>query len=426
MNYLDIVAISIGGALLLLMSIGIAFSALAPALDKWDRRYLIILFSIQLICVASCFVDAIAYENPEMVLLEKIIYFLGFFFLLPLMIMPTIFLTHKCGASVRSSPLFKIILGLSVIYFGFIIAAQFGDFFYTVTPDSVFIRGKLFPLLISPLALIAVLNFIDAIIKRKKLLKRYFVSSMVYLPPLAATLIVHMFYWFEFFVLLGVALWALTILALALQENMEEHVRQQREIANQRASILVLQMRPHFIYNTMTSIYCLCDQDPKKAKQVTLDFTTYLRKNFAAIASEGSVPFVDELEHTRAYLAVEQAQFEDVLFVEFNTPHTAFRLPPLTLQPIVENAVKHGLNESKDPIHVYVATEKEENANVIIVEDDGPGLKKTDSDSPHIALKNIRQRLEMTCKGSLEISSRDGGGTRVKIVIPLSSSNENE
>ena len=169
----------------------------------------------------------------------------------------------------------------------------------------------------------------------------------------------------------------------------------------------------------MTSIYYLCDQDSAKAKQVTLDFTTYLRKNFAAIASDTAVPFAEELEHTRAYLSVEQAQFEDSLFVEFDTPNTMFRLPPLTLQPIVENAVKHGMKESSAPIHIRVITRKTDATNEIIVEDDGPGFRPSDDNEPHIALDNIRQRLEMMCKGTLAISSREGGGTIVKVTIPL-------
>ncbi|WP_294492173.1 sensor histidine kinase, partial [uncultured Ruminococcus sp.] len=117
---------------------------------------------------------------------------------------------------------------------------------------------------------------------------------------------------------------------------------------------MVLQMRPHFIYNSMMAIYYLCKLDADKAQQVTLDFTTYLRRNFAAIASENTVPFKDELEHTRAYLALEQAQFEDRLFVSFDTKHTMFRVPPLTLQPLVENAVKHGMDPDGDPLSISV------------------------------------------------------------------------
>ena len=221
------------------------------------------------------------------------------------------------------------------------------------------------------------------------------------------------------FVVFDMALFALIMYGLILSDSVEQYTRQQREIAHQRASIMVLQMRPHFIYNSMLGIYYLCDQDPEKAKEVTLNFTTYLRKNFAAIASEDTVSFVDELEHTRAYLAVEQAQFEDSLSVDFDTPITMFRIPPLTLQPIVENAVVHGLRGSNAPIHISVVTRRTDTSNEIIVEDNGPGFAATDNNEPHIALNNIRQRLEMMCRGTLTISLREGGGTQVKVTIPF-------
>lgn len=202
-----------------------------------------------------------------------------------------------------------------------------------------------------------------------------------------------------------------------LYDQIEQYMKQQREIAHQRVSIMVLQMRPHFIYNAMMSIYYLCAKDSKKAQQVTLDFTTYLRKNFTAIASEDTVPFSDELEHTRAYLAVEQVQFEDSLSVEYDTPHKEFRLPPLTLQPIVENAVKHGMDPEYAPLCISIRTRKTDSGSEIVVEDNGHGFSPTDESEPHIALANIRNRLEMMCGGKMIISPREGGGTIVKVLI---------
>jgi LytS/YehU family sensor histidine kinase len=181
---------------------------------------------------------------------------------------------------------------------------------------------------------------------------------------------------------------------------------------------MVLQMRPHFIYNTLTSIYCLCGQDPGKAQQVVMDFTTYLRKNFTAVASDALIPFSSELEHTRAYLAVEQAQYAKSLFVKYDTPHTFFRLPPLTLQPVVENAIKHGRDPDAGPLHIFVQTRKTENGSEITVSDDGCGFVPADGDNGHIALNNIRQRLEMMCRGKLEVAPREGGGTTVTLTIP--------
>ena len=89
--------------------------------------------------------------------------------------------------------------------------------------------------------------------------------------------------------MLCMVLFGLVMFGLILADNMDQFMHQQREIAMQKASINVLQMRPHFIYNTMMSIYYLCKQDPDKAQQVTLDFTSYLRKNFTAIASEETI-----------------------------------------------------------------------------------------------------------------------------------------
>ena len=235
---------------------------------------------------------------------------------------------------------------------------------------------------------------------------------------MTAALFIHILIDVFAFIDISLALSALSMYGLILSDQIERNQRYQQEIAHQRASIMVLQMRPHFIYNTMTSIYCLCNQDPQKARQVVLDFTTYLRKNFTAIASADPIPFSAELEHVRAYLAVEKAQYEDSLFVEYDTPHTMFRVPPLTLQPIVENAVKHGRDPYAGPFHISIRTRKTDSASEITVSDNGSGYDPADDSEPHIALNNIRQRLEMMCGGELTITPNDGGGTVVRVTIP--------
>lgn len=184
--------------------------------------------------------------------------------------------------------------------FRFYAVARFTDVFFYVTPDNGFVRGPLLALSLMPMAAMLIVNIVGVIRRRKKLSKKYFSGLLLYLIPMTLTMILHVFIAIEIFVVSGMALFALIMYGLILSDNVEHYMNQQREIANQRANIMVLQMRPHFIYNTMTSIYYLCDQDPQLAKQVTMDFTTYLRKNFAAIASEDTIPFAEELEHTRA------------------------------------------------------------------------------------------------------------------------------
>ena len=213
------------------------------------------------------------------------------------------------------------------------------------------------------------------------------------------------------------------MLIFIITDNMEQYVNEREENARAQASIKVLQMRPHFIYNTMTSIYYLCEQNPKKAMETIDNFTNYLRKNFSAIAKNGTIPFRDELEHVRAYLAIEKVRFEGKLFVEFDTPHTNFRIPPLTLQPIIENSIKYGVDPELEPLYITVQTNETDNGSEIIVIDNGPGFDETGNTDdigrePHIAIGNIRERLSMMCGGTISFSIRDEGGTVVRIRIP--------
>lgn len=420
MAWYNLVVYAVFITIILLTVLGIVFTLLIPVVDKWNKRYLVVLFSFQFICMIICLMADIAYGNPDLISFEKAVVYFEFLFLTIIITMPSIFLSHYAGEEIKNGLLVKLSMVFAITHVAILTIGQFTDVIYYVTPNNEFIRGPLFPILMFPLLTILILDIIGVFVLRKRIAKGYFVAFLIYLPPLAVITLLHMFLSVEYLFVFAVGLWAATILIIVVNENSKEFLRQQQEIVNQKANILILQMRPHFIYNTMTSIYYLCDQDSKKAKQVTYDFTTYLRKNFAAIVSAEVIPFEDELEHAHAYLAVEQAQFEDSLFVDFDTPYTSFKLPPLTLQPIVENAVKHGMTSSNDPIHISVKTRKTENAIEIIVEDDGPGYKPKDDNEPHIALNNIRQRLEMMCKGKLEIFSGNKSGTKVKITIPYS------
>lgn len=118
--------------------------------------------------------------------------------------------------------------------------------------------------------------------------------------------------------------------------------------------------------------------------------------------------------------SVEQALYNNSLLVDYDTPHTLFRIPPLTLQPIVENSVKHARNPYIGPLRISIQTKKTDYGSEIIVKDSGRGFDPARDSEPGIVLDNIRQRLEMMCGGSLKIMSRDGGGTVVTVTIPNS------
>ena len=416
-DWMYIVDYLLVGALLTMMAIGIALSSFMPALDKWNKRFFITLFSLLFLCAVTCLLDLIFYDDPTKAATERVVYIFESLFMAVPIFMPTIFLLHCLHEKVKRNVLFYAMAALLCVYFAFLIVAQFTDVFYYVTPDNRFFYGPLYVLSLVPLVLIMLLNIAGIIIRRKKLSKKHFTALLIYLLPMTAAIILHMFVSVELFVIFGMALFAMIMFGLILSDNMEQYAKQQQEIAHQRANVMVLQMRPHFIYNTMTTIYYLCKQDADKAQQVTLDFTDYLRQNFTAIASEDTVPFADELRHTQSYLAVEKAQHEDMLVVEYDTPYTHFRVPPLTLQPLVENAVKHAMDPNAAPLHITVRTKKTDAGVLITVEDNGRGFDPNDTSKPHPALDNIENRLKQQCGGTLKIDSAPGC-TTVTIIIP--------
>jgi sensor histidine kinase YesM len=167
----------------------------------------------------------------------------------------------------------------------------------------------------------------------------------------------------------------------------------------------------------------LCKNHSPRTLQVLENFMDYLQANFTAVAADKPIPFSDELKHTKAYLAVESARRDELLSVTYDTPHTDFSLPALTLQPIVENAVKHGSGNERFRLEVLIRTAKTADGSEITVEDNGPGFAavpdaQSDAKETHVGLANVRERLELMCGGSLSIDSGPEGGTAVTIRIP--------
>lgn len=408
----------LSGASLLLMMLGLLLALLSPGLERWSRRFFVALFSLMILCVAVGLAAQVFALSPEQMAKAKLTLFAESLIAAVLPPLLTVYLLHSCGEPWRKNKLFDGMLGLWLIYFILLTVTQFTTFIYYFTPDNRYFRGPWYPLLLTPPVAMMAVNLFALLKRRKKLTRRQLAALLVYVTVPMAAMVLQMFFYGLYIIGLGMAIASLFMFVFIFTDHIDQYLRQQREIAHQRSSIMVLQMRPHFIYNTMTSIYYLCDKDPKKAQQVTLDFCTYLRKNFTAIVSEELIPFPEELEHTRAYLAVEQAQFEYNLFIDYGTPHTHFSLPPLTLQPIVENAVKHGLDPDAEPLLISIRTRKTPSGSEITVADNGRGYHPADDSEPHMALKNIRERLEMMCGGSLAITPNEGGGTVVTVTIP--------
>ena len=419
MTYWDTaLGFSIISAAFLLSVMGLWLTAIMPGFARWDKRFFLSYFTVFILCCLSCLADVILSDAPIPRAVLHVVAVLECLFLSLPLPMLTAFLLHFCGEDLRRSRLLHVVLGLWATFLALFVGVSLISSFSYIGSDKWYYFGPGNPLPLLPLCLIPLLNVVGLIRRRRQLSRKAFLAFLVATLPMAGTMLPQPIVDVSLFIDISCVLCALAMYSLILSDQIERDLRFQRELAQQRANVMVLQMRPHYIYNTLMCIYSLCNLDPQKARQTTLDFTNYLRKNFNAVASEAPIPFSEELEHTRAYLAVEQASFEDMLIVEFDTPFTRFRLPPLTLQPIVENAVKHGLSAESGPLHICIRTRCTDVGAEIVVEDTGPGFDPTDEEKPHTALKNIQQRLEMMCDGTMAIEPRSGGGTRVSLTIP--------
>ena len=191
------------------------------------------------------------------------------------------------------------------------------------------------------------------------------------------------------------------------------------ELTETRISTMMSQIRPHFIYNTLGSIEQLCDLDPKKAGELVHDFAKYLRGNFGELDNPKPILMSKEMEHVRHYVSIENVRFPDMTFT-FEMNSDDFEIPALTIQPIVENAIKHGLMKLQKGGTIRVVSYETDTHYCVSVMDDGVGFDTTRllDERKHVGIRNIRERLKAMVNGSLEIESAVGVGTKVLVQIP--------
>lgn len=220
-----------------------------------------------------------------------------------------------------------------------------------------------------------------------------------------------------------------------MEERRKRHVQQEKlaisekELMESRVNGMLLQISPHFIYNTLGTIDSLCDEDAAQAQQLIRKFSRYLKNNYQDLTREPMIPFQEELEHLKLYLSIEQVRFPN-LNIRYEIDAEDFRIPSQSIQPLVENAVRHGTGKRRRGAGTITIRSKEEpDAWIIDIEDDGAGFaQEVDTDAAglqipddsrrHIGISNVSKRISMLCAGTVHIRSIPGEGTVCTIRIP--------
>ncbi|WP_448910122.1 sensor histidine kinase [Holdemania massiliensis] len=325
----------------------------------------------------------------------------------------------KLTAKARRSFLTVAALLCAVQIFFAVLSPWTGAFFRIT--ENGYQRGALFAIS-QGVPLFCYLSFTYLVILcRKKLTRRelFFFLLYIFIPLVAGVL--QMFFRGIAVLNVGVTL-ALLLIFVNIQSERDLLMKQQeKELMESRIEIMLSQIQPHFLYNALTTISQLCDADPKQAKEAIHDFACFLRGNMDALKSKAPIPFEQELYHAENYLALEQQRFQDRLRIVYEITARDFSIPSLTLQPIVENAVRHGVLKREEGGQIIIRTEETDQAFIVRVADDGPGISNdsiTGDSQSHIGIENVRSRLAILCQGILTLQSKEGMGTIVTVVIP--------
>ncbi|HPE95044.1 MAG TPA: histidine kinase [Bacillota bacterium] len=195
----------------------------------------------------------------------------------------------------------------------------------------------------------------------------------------------------------------------------------EKNAAKNRLAVMLAQLQPHFLFNMLSSIVYLCDEDPAQARETTMIFSEYLRGNIKALKTEYPIPFVEELRHLKAYLTLEKIRFNNKLDVVYNIEADDFCVPAVVTLLLAQNAVFHGLCSKDDGGTLTIASREYNDRFEVIISDNGVGFdtehvpKSKDSQS---GIQGIRARIEAQTGGTLLIQSKINFGTKATVVIP--------
>ncbi|MGN0413994.1 MAG: sensor histidine kinase [Agathobacter sp.] len=314
-----------------------------------------------------------------------------------------------------------------------VIVNLFTGTFYSFDADNFYYRTGNYYILMLIGLVGSMLNTMFLIINAKNFSPKMFWSLLSYLVLPTASGAFQLFHYGISLINISMGLSLLFIFFSWMMDRVERQARQEtqlmeqkakmaeqeREIANMQQDLMLSQIQPHFLYNSLTAIAQLCESNPTRAKTATISFADYLRGNMDALKSKEPIPFSKELEHIENYLYLEQIRFGKDLEVIYDIETVDFRVPVLSVQPLVENAVKHGIKRRGT---VVIRSMDLPDAYEVEIIDDGIGFRQnrqqTEDGRSHIGIQSVRSRLKEMCNGELSYVDTPGGGTTAIVRIP--------
>ena len=305
-------------------------------------------------------------------------------------------------------------LSLFLVFVLLDIVNIFARFFFTAEGGE-YVRAKTMIISQGYQLVLFVIIFFVAVLNKKLNLREKIAFALYCFIPLATVILQNIFKGYA----IAYAGIILAVEVLFFFINVEKNIEiSKNEEKNKEAQIkiMVSQIQPHFIYNSLSSISTLIAIDPEKAQKALDDFTEYLRGNLSSLTETRLIPFENELKHIKTFIELEKMRFNERISVVYDIQVSDFNIPCLSIQPIVENAVKHGILQRIEGGTISISTYEDKLYYFVEIMDDGIGFDIKDIDfegNTHIGLKNIKYRIENMGNGQMSIFSEVDKGTRV-------------
>lgn len=308
---------------------------------------------------------------------------------------------------------------LVIIHVVLLVISQFTGLYYTIDPSNTYHRSDLYPISYVMTLTLMVIDAYYLIVGREKFTERQEKALWVFLLVPSLSVGAQIFVYGVYFVVLTTIISAFIMYLYLLEDNRERQLKQLNEITQLRTDVLISQVRPHFIFNSLTAIRSLCDMD-SEAYEAIGHFAGFLRGSIDMLGETSCIPMTRELETVENYLYMEKLRFEEKMQIVRDLRDVSFMIPSCSLQIITENAVKHGIRNNPDGRGTLTLRSYEtDKAHIVEVEDDGIGFDP-DNVTSGTGLNNLRRRLELMCEGEFRIKSEIGKGTLAQIIIPKS------
>ena len=417
-------AICFAGAVLCLM--GILQAVIGARMDRQEQKYFLLLY-VLLLTYDGVSALTILLQGKSSIGVHFWVY--ACFFIKYLFATIMIYLISAYMLSLlrpeREELLFVAMTWVLFLNVLLLIISQFTGILYTISVDNLFEKRLGYPLLFVFPWMLLVIDIWLYLSGKTVLTNKERWAFSVCFRGLAAGVLLSLWITRVDVLECSLIISAFVLYLFILSDRAERYCMQQEENVRLRTDIMLSQIQPHFLYNCLSVIQEVCHTDPEEAGRAIGQFALFLRHNMDSLANDEMISFEKELKHTERYLELQKLRFGEDLRVEYDLEKMDFWLPPLTLQPLVENAVTHGIREKESGRGtVSIQTREFGNRYEVTVKDDGPGISSNGGlERSHVGLANVKSRLNTVCSAELTLVSEPGEGTTAIIILPKEGEN---